>query len=82
MYIQLNGNNKVYINTAKYLILNSYTTITAIYSRKKDIIIRSDKFYSVTSSKHYNEWVRFYNISHCKVKIISDDKFEQLVSKI
>lgn len=82
MYINFNGNNQVYINGAKKILCCSYTTIIAYWDRKKDIIVKTDKYYSVTSSKHFNQFIKFYGLEGKNIKIMKDDSFRKIVSKI
>lgn len=82
MNIRYNGNNQVYINGAKKILLCSYTTIIAYWDRQKDIIVKTDKFYSVTSSKHFNQFIKFYGFEGKTIKIIEDDKFQKIIDKI
>ena len=82
MNIRYNGNNQVYINGAKKILCCSYTTIIAYWDRQKDIIVKTDKFYSVTSSKHFNQFIKFYGFEGKTIKIIKDDKFQKIIDKI
>ena len=84
MYINFNGNNQTYItlNSKHKDLLCSYNTIIAFYDKKKDIIIRTDRFYSVTSSKHFNQWVKFNGFEGKNIKTIKDDSFRKIIYKI
>ena len=68
MEIRKNEKNQVYIKKRDAIILVSYTTIIAVYIPSKKTIFKSDKFYSRTTSKHYNSWKAYYNIDGDGIK--------------
>lgn len=82
MHINFNGNNQVYINGAKKILCCSYATIIAYWDRKKDIIVKTDRFFSVTSSKHFNQFINFYGFEGKTIKIIKNYKFQKIIDKI
>jgi hypothetical protein len=59
-------------------ILFSYNTPVVVYQAGEGAVA-SERFYSVTTSKHINKYAKKHGLN---VKKIEDDKFVALVSKV
>lgn len=82
MNIKNNERNVCYINMSKYIVLFSYETIIAVYDRQENKVIKIDKFYSRTTSKHFNQFMNYYGFSKTDIKIVSDEEFKNITDSL
>ena len=82
MQIKNNERNVCYINMSKYIVLFSYETIIAVFDRQENKVIKTDRFYSRTTSKHFNQFMNYYGFDKTDIKIVSDEEFKNLTDKL
>lgn len=78
MEIRKNEKNQIWLTKADAWALVSYTTLIAVYIPSKRTIFKSDRFYSRTTSKHFNAWKKYYNFDGVKIELVD----EQTLSKL
>lgn len=74
MELKMIAPNQVVVTTDKAKILFSYDTPVCAYSYL-DGFVKSDKFYSATTTRHINKWV-----DGRPIKTISQSEFDALLS--
>lgn len=65
--------NVTEVETKKYLILVSYSTPVAYQDKKTGKFYRTDEKFSVTTSKHINQWlegVRCLEVSQIQIEAL------------
>lgn len=82
MNIKNNKRNVCYINMNKYIILFSYETIICVYDREQNKVIKTDKFYSRTTSKHFNQFMNYYGFDKTDIKIVFDEEFKNITNNL
>jgi hypothetical protein len=63
MKIKSLGKNITQVETRDYIILVSYETPVAAYDKGECKHYKTDEFYSVTTSRHINQWLDNANVS-------------------
>ena len=82
MNIKNNENNVCYINLKNSIILVSYTTIIAVYDREQNKVLKTDRFYSRTTSKHFNRFMEYYGFSKNDIKIITEEELKNITDNL
>lgn len=57
MKVESIGQNKTEITTSQYKILVSYATPVIALDYDKQVFYKTNKFWSVTTSRHINQWL-------------------------
>lgn len=76
MRIKQIGSNMIEVSIGVYDILVSYDTPVAAIDRASDNAYRTDKFHSVTTSKHINKWLNWKD-----AKKVSQDWLDSLLKE-
>ena len=79
MKIKSIGSNKTEVNLKDISILISYETPVAAIRYNRKGAVKTEKFFSVTTSKHVNQWLQEKGYNPSIVPTINQDYFNQLL---
>lgn len=69
--------------TRKYKILKSYSTIIAIFNTDKtNEIYKNERYYSQTTSRHYNRFLDIIGYSPTIINLMTEDNISQMFTDL
>lgn len=71
--------NQFIVEYGNYTAFQSYTTLIAVYDHKNDTLYQDENFYSVTTSKYLNIFIKEFQPLH--ISKVENSKLNKIIER-